>query len=172
MSGEPIGVVDALLSGCVSLLFSTSRQNDFPEFYVRQLAHERLLARLSALRQGSERRVLFDPHHGMRILTGSVGASGPAPAAEFGTSELILLAGQQLSDAVDVLIGFGIEWAEDYIRWSAVSYMSGVLRQLRDQEAPSERDAFVSAVNRSRALVGQDPLDWEGIVTGFPLPVE
>jgi hypothetical protein len=176
MAGQLQDLAEALLSEATLVLFQAFGADNFPEFYVQDLARTPMVLRLHRRRYWD--RLAYRLERAKRVTPIEEPSETPAVEAlaplDSSRAEEAYYRRQQalvenlLEKAVDVLFEGGDEFAWTYIDLHAQEHMARCLRQFRERQSPSERDAFVAETNWLRALAGQPPDTWVNIVTVVP----
>ena len=173
MPGLLQDLAEAALSEATLVLFQVFGADNFPEFYVQELARTPMVRRLY-LRMNWDRldyRVLRAKSVTPSEKPAEISASNALAPLDPSRAEMAYYSQQRarieklLEEAVDILLERGEELASSYIALPAQEHMARCLRRLREQQSPSERAAFVAETNRLLALVGRPPDTWENIVT-------
>jgi len=162
VSGLLQDLAEALLSEAALVLFQAFGADNFPEFYVQDLARTPMVERLHRCRTRDRRDDPFDRERPAFEALASPDSS--RADADYYSRQMVRVV-SLIEEAVDILFDVGEEFASRYVELPAQEHMARCLRRLREQQSPSERAAFVAESNRLRALVGQPPDTWENIVT-------
>lgn len=165
MPSTPIERAESLFTDAVLILYSTCGYADFPEHFIRVGARQVMEERLHELRTADDPAYRF---HRAQPVGSAQRSEDRQPSPEDSAlqgldlqshGQLHALARKRIAEAVEILFEFDPLLAENHERGQL--FMAACLRDLREQESPAERDALVGQVNRLRASIGMEPIDWE-----------